>query len=111
MNDIYLYIHYIPNCAETCLANRHILALAVTAPVTQFRFLGFLDCLAISIVAMAVARSKEYLLKGVDPFDEKSSIQSLLGTDLKGRVLQEAIWNVYQARRYVFPCVLTCACV
>ena len=41
---------------------------------------------------MAVARGKEYLLKGVDPFDEKSSIQSLFGTDLKGRVLQEAIW-------------------
>ena len=52
-----------------------------------------------------MAGGKEYLLKGVDPFDEKASIQSLFGTDLKGRVLQEAIWNVYQARRYICMCV------
>lgn len=37
------------------------------------------------------------LLKGVDPYDEKASIQQLFGDDCKGRVLQEAIWNTYQA--------------
>lgn len=37
------------------------------------------------------------LKPGVDPFDASATIESLFG-DLKGRVLQEAIWSTYQAR-------------
>lgn len=36
-----------------------------------------------------------YLLKGVDPFDPSMTIEKLFGPDLKGRMLQEAIWTTY----------------
>lgn len=44
-----------------------------------------------------VASATRYLLKGADPFDPSMTIEKLFGPDLKGRVLQEAIWSTYQA--------------
>ena len=57
--------------------------------------------ISLRTMAAGIPSTQTSVRKGVDPFDPTVSIQTLFG-DLKGRVLQEAIWGTYQAKGWQF---------